>query len=570
MQGTCHKITTCFCREAGKALDVDSTIKEVSNKKVSSKHALWLGKLTPPGAMLKFRPRSFLIFCWLGIALPGCLSSSQPDRPPGYLVVGLESNPTHLDPRYATDANSIRIGALLFNSLTRTDQNGNLQPDLAERWETIDDRTYIFHLRKGVTFHNGKPLTAADVAYTYRSILDPKNRSPKRATLQFLESVDPVGPDRVRFRLAEPYAPFLESTNLGIVPDGSRTNDGSSRQSLIGTGPFALEEFLPGERIMLKANANYWGGSPAVSGLIFKIIPDAMVRVLEFKKRNVDFLQNDIEPDMLPWLRDKARASIQIAQGTTFQYIGMNLEHPILKHREVREALAYGIDREAIIRHLLKGLAIPATGMLSPIHWAYESSVPKFSHDPERAKRLLDQAGFHDPDGEGPLPRFKLSYKTTNLDLRRRMAEALKQQLSEVGIELEVHTFEWGTFYADIKRGNFDLYSLSWVGITDPDIYFALFHSRNIPPNGDNRGHYRNPEVDQLLEQGRRSLGVDERRVIYSEVQKILARDLPYIPLWWAKNVVLTRQGIRGFIPYPDGDLISLKNVSLSFSNPEA
>jgi peptide/nickel transport system substrate-binding protein len=516
---------------------------------------------------VKSRPCSFLIFCWLGAALAGCLSSSRHDRPPGYLVVGLESNPTYLDPRYATDANSVRIGALIFNSLTRTDRNGTLRPDLSERWETTDDRTYIFHLRKGVTFHNGKPLTAADVAYTYRSALEPKSRSPKRATLQFIESVDPIGPDQVRFRLMEPYAPFLESANLGIVPDGSHANDGS-RTALVGTGPFALEEFLPGERIMLKANANYWGGAPVISGLMFKIIPDAMVRVLEFKKGGVDFLQNDIEPDMLPWLRDKAQASIQIAQGTTFQYIGMNLEHPILKHREVREAIAYGIDREAIIRHLLKGLAIPATGMLSPIHWAYEPAVSKFTYDPEKAKRLLDQAGFHDPDGNGPLPRFKLSYKTTNLDLRRRIAEALKQQLSEIGIELEVRTYEWGTFYADIRRGNFHLYSLSWVGITDPDIYFALFHSRNVPPNGDNRGRYRNPEVDKLLERGRRSLRFDERKEIYSQVQKIVAQDLPYIPLWWAKNVVLTRQGIQGFTPYPDGDLISFKDVS--FSKPEA
>jgi len=519
---------------------------------------------------VKFRRCALVLSIWVWATFTGCLSSSQSDRPPGYLVVGLESNPTRLDPRYATDANSIRIGALIFNSLTRTDQNGNLQPDLAERWEMIDNRTYLFHLRKGVTFHNGKPLTAADVEYTYRFILEPKNRSPKRGTLQFLESVDQVGPDQIRFRLAQPYAPFLEYANLGIVSDGSPTGENSRQQSLIGTGPFSLEGLASGERIALKANPNYWEGPASIPGLIFKIIPDAMVRVLEFKKGSVDFLQNDIEPDMLPWLREKANASIQIAQGTTFQYIGMNLEHPILKYREVREAIAYGIDREAIIRHLLKELATPATGVLSPSHWAYESSVAKFTYDPEKAKRLLDQAGFPDPDGDGPLPRFKLSYKTTNLDLRRRIAEALKEQLAQIGIELDVRTYEWGTFYEDIKRGNFHLYSLSWVGITDPDVYYVLFHSGSFPPNGDNRGRYRNPEIDRLLEQGRRSLNLRERKQIYSQVQEVLARDLPYIPLWWTKNVVLTRPGVSGFIPYPDGDLTSLKNVSFSFPEPRA
>lgn len=478
--------------------------------------------------------------------------------------MGLESSPTHLDPRYATDANSTRIGALIFNSLTRTDRNGNPQPDLAERWELLDPRTYLFHLKKGITFHNGQPFTAADVEYTYRSILDIHNRSPKRSSLQFLDSVDQVGPYQIRFRLTEPFAPFLEYTNVGILPNGRPLPE-----LLIGTGPFSIEGISPGERIALKANPHYWEGKPSVSGLIFKIIPDAMVRALEFKKGSVDFLQNDIEPDMLPWLKEKANASVQILQGTTFQYIGINLEHPILKHREVRAAIACGIEREAIIRHLLKGLATPASGLLSPLHWAYEPSVARLSYDPERAKQLLDQAGYPDPDGDGPKPRFKLSYKTTNLDLRRRVAEALKEQLSRIGIELEVRTYEWGTFYEDIKRGNFHLYSLSWVGITDPDIYFNLFHSRSVPPNGDNRGRYRNPETDRLLEKGRRSLSLEERKDIYSKVQKILAHDLPYIPFWWTKNLVLTRQGIQGFIPYPDGDLISLKSVTFS-PNPPA
>jgi peptide/nickel transport system substrate-binding protein len=511
-----------------------------------------------------------LIVVCTGSFLAGCVSSPQPERAPGYLVVGLENSPTTLDPRYATDANSSRIGALIFNSLTRTDQDGNLRPELAERWEIIDDRTYLFHLRKGITFHNGKPFTAADVEYTYRSIRDPKNHSPVGSALQFLKSVEQIAPYQVRFRLAAPYAPFLENTNLGIVPEGISVGGGSRSEGLMGTGPFALERILPGERIVLKANANYWEGPPSISGLIFKIIPDAMIRALEFKKGGVDFLQNDLEPDMLPWLEKKARATVKIAQGTTFQYMGMNLEHPVLRRREVREAIACGIDRELLIRHLLKGLATSATGLLSPLNWAYEPTVTKFAYDPQKAKRLLDQAGFTDPDGDGPMPRFKLSYKTTNLDLRRRMAEALKEQLSQIGIDLEVRTYEWGTFYADIKQGNFHLYTLQWVGADDPDIYFNLFHSRSIPPNGDNRGRYQNPDIDHLLEMGRRSLNQEERKLIYGKVQKILAQDLPYVPLWWMKNVVLTRPEIQGFIPYPDGDLISLKGVTFSSLKPPA
>jgi peptide/nickel transport system substrate-binding protein len=517
---------------------------------------------------MRFNPDYFLIYVLAWALLWGCFSTSQPNRPPGYLIVAIESNPTHLDPRYSTDANSNRIGVLLFNSLMRTDEYSRFQPDLAEHWEAIDERTYLFHLRKGVTFHDGRPLTAEDVKFTYESVLDPKNRSPKRASLKALMAVDQLGPYRVRFRLTEPHAPFLESTTLGIVPAGSSVEKEKGRGAPIGSGPFVLEEFLPGEGVTLKAHSSYWEGAPSVAGLVIKIIPDAMVRALEFKKATVDFLQNDIEPDMLPWLEKNTDAKILIRRGTTFQYIGINFEHPILKRLEVRQAIAVAIDRQAIIRHLLKGLATPATGLLSSSHWAYESSVPQVTYNREEAKRLLDRGGFPDPDGDGPLPRFKLSYKTTTLDLRKRIAEAFKEQLSRVGIELEIRTFEWGTFYSDIKKGNFHLYSLSWVGIRDPDFYFNLFHSGSMPPHGDNRGRYRNPEIDRLLEKGRQTLSLEERKRTYSRVQTILARELPYIPLWWTKNVVVMRKSIQGFVPYPDGDLISLKNSSFSAPPP--
>lgn len=511
-------------------------------------------------ASFKLRIRGASVGLWA--ILSGCLSPPQSEYPPGYLVIGLESSPTQIDPRHATDANSARISALIFNSLTRVDEHSRFQPELAARWRAVDDRTYLFQLRKGVTFHNGMPLTAADVKFTYESVLEPKNRSPKRGPLQFLEGVDDLEPYLVRFRLAAPFAPFLESTTLGIIPAGAPNAPDRGRNTLIGSGPFSLERYEAGEKIVLKANRAYWEGPPSVNGLVFKVVPDAIVRALEFKKGTVDFLQNDIEPDMLPWLEKNTEATIQTFQGTIFQYIGIKLDHPILKVPEVRQAIAYAIDRDAVIRRLLKELATPATGLLPPSHWAYEPHVPRIGYDPERAKRLLDQAGFPDPDGDGPLPRFKLSFKTTTLDLRRRIAEAFKEHLRHVGIELEIRTYEWGTFYSDIKRGNFHLYSLAWVGIMDPDIYYNLFHSSSIPPHGDNRGRYRNPKIDALLEAGRKNLSVIERKRIYSQAQKILATDLPYIPLWWAKNVVVMKPTIRGFVPYPDGDLISLKKVS--------
>jgi peptide/nickel transport system substrate-binding protein len=492
------------------------------------------------------------------------LASCRPpteNRPPDYLVAGIESYPLQLDPRYATDANSVRVGNLIYNALLRADETGELRPELAENWRVLDDRTYIFELRKNMNFHDGRPLTAADVKFTYESILEPNSRSPKRSLVKPLQSIETIAPHQLEFRLLSPHAPFVEQFTLGIVPAGSPPAH-QARHPPAGSGPFRLAGMESGESITLAANPNYWNGKPRLSGLQFRSVPDAMVRVLEFKKGSIDFMQNDIEPDMLPWLAKNTDAEIGAHDGTTYQYIGINLTHPILRNVKVRQALACAVDRDSVIRHLLKGTVTKANGLLAPSNWAYDGSVELWPHDPARAKRLLDEAGFPDPDGDGPLPRFRLSFKTTHIDLRRRIAEAFKEQLQQVGIELEVRSYEWATFFSDVKKGNFHLYSLAWVGVMDPDIFYQIFHSASVPPGGDNRGRYRNAEVDRLLEAGRKLTDRERRKLIYAQAQKILAADLPYVPLWWWKNVIVKRPAIRGFVPYPDGELVSLQKVS--------
>ena len=488
----------------------------------------------------------------------GCQSSHR-EAPANVLVVGIEANPAQLDPRYATDANAVRIGHLIYNSLLRADEQLRLQPELAESWRRLDPQTFEFDLLPKAKFHDGRPLTAADVKYTFESILDPAMHSPKRTLLKQLRSIELAGSHRLRFHLNSPHAPFVDHFTLGIVPQGSRAGN----QPPPGSGPFMLDKFESGEKVTLRANPDSWQGKPALAGLVFKIVPDAMVRALEFKQGAIDFMQNDLEPDMLPWLKSIATAEVSAHQGTTFQYLGINLTHPILQHLKVRQALAHAIDRERIIRHLLKDGAVPANGLISPVSAAYDENVRAWPYDPAKAKQLLDEAGFGDPDGDGPLTRFRLSYKTTNIDLRRRIAEALKEQLLQVGIDLEIRSYEWGTFFSDVKKGNFQLYSLAWVGIRDPDIQHQIFHSASVPPNGDNRGRYTNPEVDRLLDRGRIAMEPSERNRIYGEVQRLIAADLPYVPLWWQKNIIAKKTKVRGFVPYPDGDLISLKKVSL-------
>lgn len=471
------------------------------------------------------------------------------------LVAAFESNPTNLDPRLATDANSARIIGLIFNSLLRFDEKLELVPDLSEKWENPNPVTYIFHLKKGVKFHNGKELTAEDVKYTFESILNPSFLSPHRRSYEKVKAIIAIDKYTVKFILSEPSATFLMDMTMSIVP-----KDAASLP--VGTGPFVFERMVFDERIELKRNENFFDGRPRLSKIIFKIIPDDTIRLFGLKRGEVDFIQNAIPPDLISSLIKDKNIRIITGEGINYSYLGFNLTDPILKDVQVRKAIAYAIDKDGIINNLLAGIADePATGVLPKNNWAYEEDVTKYEYNPDKARRLLDEAGFADPDGDGPRERFRLVYKTTNNDLRKMIGEVLQKNLKEVGIGLDIRTYEWGTFYNDIKTGNFQLYSLSWTGIVDPDIYYNIFHSDMMPPKGNNRNRYKNAEIDRLVTEGQRVLSNKDRKKIYSRVQKIAAEELPYINLWHPKNVVAMRKNVKGFVLFPDGDFSSFKNI---------
>jgi peptide/nickel transport system substrate-binding protein len=223
--------------------------------------------------------------------------------------------------------------------------------------------------------------------------------------------------------------------------------------------------------------------------------------------------------------------------------------------------LAHAIDRQALIQHVLHGLAQPADGILPVGHWAYEPQVSRYAYDPERAAQLLDAAGFPDPDGEGPQARFQLQYKTSQNEVGRRIAEVIQESLRKVGIAIEIRSYEWGTFFGDIRAGNFQLYALTWVGVTDPDIFHYVLHSQSIPPAGANRGRYVNLYLDALLDQGRRATALEQRRAAYSEAQAITASELPYIPLWHDTNVAVLRTTFTGYSLPPAGDYRAIQSI---------
>ncbi|MFQ5647347.1 MAG: ABC transporter substrate-binding protein [bacterium] len=490
----------------------------------------------------------------------GC--SSEPLTGAGWIRIGIESNPTNLDPRLAMDAVSSSIAQLLYNGLFRLDENSGFVPDLARSWENPDSLTYKISLRPGVLFHDLTPLTAEDVKYTYESILSPEFKSPKAGALADLKEVVVAPSGEIIFRLKRPNAAFLSNLCIGIVSSRSRERKGLPS----GTGPFTFTSGKADQYVKLAAFKRYFKGSPKLKGVLFKVVPENMVRVLQLERGEIDLIQNPIPPDMLERLNSNHSLTVMINTGTTFAYLGFNFQDKYLSRKEVRRAIACGIDRKAIIKHILKGLATAADSLLPGNHWAYAGNLPRIDYQPKLSKELLDQAGFPDPDGEGPRCRFKLTYKTSQNEESRLIAEVIQSQLARIGIEVKIESYEWGTFFSDIKKGNFQLYSLKWVGITDPDIYYYIFHSRSRPPVGANRGRYQNPRLDRLLEKGRATTGPEKRKRIYAQVQTILAEELPYVNLWHQTNITVIQNKIKGFEQFPSGGLQSLGKVSLDGS----
>ncbi len=480
-------------------------------------------------------------------------------RPEGTaIVVALANSPINLDPRVGSDEASQKAHQLLYSSLVRIDNDLRIVPELAESLEQPDPVTYVARLRKGVLFHNGRELTSDDVVFTFRSFLDPAFRG-RSGAYRVLKSVD--APDRytVVFKLNAPFAPFPINLVMGIVQAGSGA---ANARTPIGTGPYKLTQFLQDDRLVLAPFDRYYGGRPVNDGVVLKVVPDDTMRGLELRKGTVDLVVNDLAPDIVWQLRAEGTLGVATAPGSDYAYLGMNLRDPILGRAEVRRAIGYAIDREAIVRYLRRGFASVAVGIVPPMSWAFERNVFDFAHDPEKARQLLDEAGLTDPDGDGPQPRFGLSLKTSTSEVYRVQAAAIQHDLARVGIAVDVKSSEIQTLFADVLRGNFQLYTLQWVGVTDPDMLRRVYHSGQEPPAGLNRVFYSNPKVDALIEEAATETTEAARRELYARAQQLIAQDVPYISLWYKTNVAVFQADITGVRLSPIADFAFLKDVA--------
>jgi peptide/nickel transport system substrate-binding protein len=483
---------------------------------------------------------SLLPYFIASFCLASCSHSSHDD--PTSLTFLIESSPTNLDPRFATDSQSQRIDGLLFSGLLERDNQMNFHGDLAESWSTPDPLTYVFHLRRGVRFHDGRALTAADVKATFEFIRNPANKSPKQGALRMVSSIETPDDATVIFHLSQPYASFsvnLIPSAIGIVP--ANTGADFSRHP-IGSGPFRFVQQSQDEEVVLERNPEYFRDSPQIRRVRFRVVPDGIVRALELRKGSADLEMSSLSPDIIPVLARQPDLRVTDRAGTNFSYLGFNLEDPVLSHRELRQALALATDREALVRFLLHGQAKLAAGVLPPDHWAAEPNLAQYPYDPARAEQVLDAAGLRRKlDGV----RLQLTLKCSTEEQARLIGAALQEQWRRVGIRLELRPLELATLFSDVAKGNFQITYQRWVGAnTDPDFFEYAFSSKRFPPDGANRGHYRNPRIDALTNQIRVEMNQEKRKALCSEVQKILAEDLPYLPLWFNDVVSVHRRSL--------------------------
>jgi peptide/nickel transport system substrate-binding protein len=329
----------------------------------------------------------------------------------------------------------------------------------------------------------------------------------------------------------------------------------------IGTGPFQFVSAQQDEEIVLERNPDYFSAKPKIERVRFRVVPDATTRALELRKGSADIAINSLSPDMVVALAKDPHLEVAQAPGTTLAYISFNCDDPALAHRSVRQALAFATDRETLIQYLLRGQARPADSLLPPNHWAFEPNVMHYDYDPRKAETLLDAAGF--PRGRDGI-RLHLTLKTSTEESTRQIGAVLQDQWHRVGITLELRPLELATLFADISRGSFQLYTLRWIGANnDPDIFEFVFGSKKIPPSGANRGHYRNPQLDALLDAGRIEMDREKRKRIFSEVQKLVAGDEPYLNLWLYDNICVHTGRVTGIELLPTGEYDFLNSITL-------
>lgn len=525
------------------------------------------------------RARS-LCSIFLTLALTLLLTAGCRNRGNTFVVV-LSDNISTLDPvgSPTVDASSERVRVLMFNSLMKKNEKYEYVNELAsEMPKTSEDGlTITFTLRDNVKFHDGRTLSSADVKYTFDTLLS--SNSGKAASFfegageqkqPLIAGVEAPDARTVILRLRK-FMPqlFPNLVTIGIIPQGSASQQATNP---IGTGPFRFKAFDKNQQVLdVEANPNYWEGAPSIQSLRVRVITDANALQAELQSNRVDLvpLPSNLTPDAIQSLGKSANLKVEQFAGSNIVYLGFNTQSAPLDKAVVRQAIAYAIDRERLIKELLLGQAKLAHSILPEESWAY-SAGQTYSYDPERAKKMLDEAGFKDPDGNGPKMRFEkpLVFRISSGSVAtRQYATVIQNSLKEIGVPVDIDTLETNSLLEQLRRGQFQMTSSRWIGGNQDPIFLRdLFATSEIPTEaraGRNRSRYSNPEVDKILEQAVNTPDQQQAAPLYKQAQELISRDLPMLPLWYPANMVIARKNVTNIKVDGSGDWGFIRNLKV-------
>ena len=486
-------------------------------------------------------------------------------QPAGTLVVGLVAEPVNLDPAQVTDLNSNRVGRRVVETLvTFPEEKTEVVPGLAESWTiSKDGLQYTFKLRKGITFHDGTPFNAAAVKFSIERQINPEHPASKIGKYPFanyffgnVKAVEVLSEDRVAFLLKEPRASFLAiltAAAASVVSPTAVMKTGQDYPSQpVGTGPFKFASWERGQRVVLEKNPTYWKGPVKYERVVFRPIVEDQARLTELLTGQLDLIVG-VPADFVGQLETNAKVALLKQTGVHVWYLGINNQKKPFDDRRVRQALNYAVNKDAIVKDVLKGTGTPSRGPVMPNTWGAEPALKAYPYDPAKAKKLLAEAGH--PNGFSTT--LWVPESGSGMQAPVAMSTVIQSNLKAVGVNVTMQTMEWGAYLAKLRSKEQELFALSWMaGMEDPDmVMYPLLHSSQWTPNGPNRALYKNEQFDKLLSEARLTTDQAKRAALYRQAQKILIEDAPWIFVDHEVQIAATSKRVQGFKLHPSFDL---------------